>query len=148
MKTIGRILIIAFMCIISASCASAPYLESDDIYVTNNDDITIIMKQGAPYYDNDGYIMYILYNADYYYPYWHYDRYIFHCYHRPLGYTTWSRWYKHGMYGREWMRTWNKPYHRPHKPNHRYNRKPNHKTHNHHSPLRRGENHSTIRHHK
>ena len=61
---------------------------------SNSDDFELVVTQGIPHYDTNGYVIYYLFGGMYYYPYLLHDRYVFHRYYRPLPYHRYSRFYR------------------------------------------------------
>ena len=65
-----------------SSCAVSTYAQ-DEIYYDVDDDISIVIRYGTPYYF-EGSILYYSYNGWYYYPYYR-DRILYyHRYQRPI----------------------------------------------------------------
>lgn len=65
-----------------SSCAVSTYAQ-DEIYYDVDDDISIVIRYGTPYYF-EGSILYYSYNGWYYYPYYLNNSYYYYRYSRPL----------------------------------------------------------------
>lgn len=73
------VLCVGLLSIICTSCITSSYAETS----VGNEDISLIVRYGTPYYYN-GTLSYYLYNGYYFYPYRYYNRTYFHKYRRPL----------------------------------------------------------------
>lgn len=70
------------------SCMSYAYAQSDEIYASEEENnITVVIKYGTPYY-LDGTLLYYLYDGWYYYPYYYNNYWYYYRYVRPLPYDA------------------------------------------------------------
>lgn len=84
MKKILAILTTLIMCITLSSCVMTAQAQTEDDLYYDNIDVNVIVTNGRPYFNTNGYILYWVYRDLYYYPYYYNDRLYLHRYHRPL----------------------------------------------------------------
>lgn len=71
--------ILTSLCLLFSSCITSTYAETE----VGNEDITVVIRYGTPYYYN-GALVYYLYNGYYFYPYTYRNHIYYHRYNRPL----------------------------------------------------------------
>ena len=83
------------MCISFVSCATTVQAQGDDdVYETSSVDVSLVITNGTPFYNVDGFISYYIYDGWYYYPYLRHNRYYFRRYITPVNVNYIGAWHR------------------------------------------------------